>query len=225
MIATIHQPQYLPYLGFFHKVRHSDLLVMLDDVQFSKSDVQNRNKIKTRDGWQWITVPVLQRLGQLISEVEIDPRTPWQRKHWNALSASYGRAPHFRALGPALKDRLDQDWTKLGELNVELTRWAMESLGIVRPMVFSSSLDVEGTQTERLVNICRAVGADAYLSGPGGRSYLELPLFEAAGIDVLWQEFTHPVYEQVQPEAGFIPNLSVVDALFACGPGVVSLLE
>ncbi|MEO0049645.1 MAG: WbqC family protein, partial [candidate division WOR-3 bacterium] len=103
--------------------------------------------------------------------------------------------------------------------------WVMSVLDLKVPIIYSSSLKVEGTSTERLVNICRAVGADKYLSGPGGRNYMDLSLFEQEGIKVVWQEFTHPVYEQVFPQVGFLPNLSIVDVLFCCGPETRKFLE
>src|SRR5829696_3796305 len=96
--VAIHQPQYLPYLGFFHKLYHCDLFVALDNVQFQKNGVQNRNKIKTSQGWQWLTVPVLHDFGQLIQAVQISPNVPWQRKHWSTLVSNYGRAPFFQPL-------------------------------------------------------------------------------------------------------------------------------
>ena len=224
-IVAIHQPQYLPYLGFFHKLLHCDVFVTLDNVQFQKNGLQNRNKLKTSQGWQWLTVPVLHRSGQLINEVRINPKVPWQRKHWNALVSNYSPAPYFDVYGPGLKRLIDREWSSLCELNMVLIRWAMNALGIETPILYSSALGVEGNRTELLVNICKAVGAQCYLSGPGGRRYMELTAFEAAGITVIWQEFTSPAYDQVFPDVGFVPDLSVVDALFNCGPETIEFLR
>src|SRR5690349_2055934 len=109
-VLSIHQPQYLPYLGFFHKLRHSDLFVALDSVQFQKNGLQNRNKIKTKDGWQWLTVPTQASLGQTIREVKIDRKAPWQRKHLGALQSSYARAPHYRQYALSFATCLEQEW-------------------------------------------------------------------------------------------------------------------
>lgn len=218
-IVAIHQPQYMPYLGFFHKITHCDVFVALDNVQFQKNGLQNRNKIRKPQGWQWLTVPVLHSFGQMISEVRLETRVPWSRKHWNTLLMNYSKAPFFDQYSDSLKALLlDQPHDRLCALNMTLVRWAMERLDCHTPIVPASSLDIPGTQTEMLINICRATQADAYLSGPGGRRYMDLAAFEAAGIAVMWQEFTSPVY--VQPFAGseFVPDLSVVDALFCCGP-------
>lgn len=224
-IAAIHQPQYLPYLGFFHKLLHCDVFVALDNVQFQKNGLQNRNKIKNAQGWQWLTVPVSHDFGQLINQVRPSPQIPWQRKHWNALCFNYSRAACFDTYGPVLEDLLSQDWNSLCALNMALTRWVAKALGIETPIVYSSALAVEGDKTDLLVRICQALKADAYLSGPGGKRYMDLAAFEVAGIDVLWQQFTPPVYEQLFPDVGFIPNLSVVDALLNCGPETREFLQ
>lgn len=224
-VVGIHQPQYLPYLGFFHKIFHSDIFVILDSVQFQKNGHQNRNRIKTSQGWQWLTVPVLHRFGQRIHEVSVNPKVRWGRKHWHALTTNYSRAPYLRVYGPGLKEILEGDWTSLCQLDVALIRWAMQALEVKTPLVHSSELGVDGTRTELLINICRAVGADGYLSGPGGRRYMDLAAFEAAGITVLWQDFTLPVYDQMFPAVGFVPNLSIVDTLFCCGPATSKFLR
>jgi hypothetical protein len=221
MRVAIHQPQYLSYLGFFHKLAHCDLFIALDIVQFQKNGLQNRNKIKTAQGWQWLTVPVLHNFGQTIRQVQINPDIPWARKHWNALVTSYKQTPYFQTLAPGLQMSYELSGTLLCEVNMQTTAWAMAALGIETPVRRASELDVPGAQTELLVNLCRACGATTYLSGPGGRRYMDLNLFERAGINVEFQEFVSPTYPQVFPGLGFIPDLSVVDALFSCGSAAV----
>jgi hypothetical protein len=218
VIVAIHQPQFLPYLGFFHKVAHSDHYVVLDDVQFMERGFQHRNKIKMQTGSQWLTVPVLQQWGQRTDAVKIDPTSHWRRKHWAALQANYSRAPHFGELAPTLKPILCEGTHEdLLSLDMDLLRWAMECLQIDVPITLSSTLSTPGASTERLVGICSALGAEVYLSGPGGRLYMEMELFERAGIEVRFDEFKASEYPQLFPKHGFIPNLSVVDALFNCG--------
>lgn len=215
--VAIHQPQYLPYLGFFHKLNHCDVLVVLDNVEFPNRGVQNRNKIKTKDGWQWLTVPVIQKRGQLIQDVKIENSIPWQARHRKALVTNYSRAPYFIHYADELQTLLTNPVTDLVTLDMILVGWAMRALGIQKPIFYASQLDAPGKQTEHLIQLCRAVQADCYLSGQGGRNYMDLNAFDAAGIRVQWQSFTPPEYPQVFPAVGFIPNLSVVDALFACG--------
>jgi hypothetical protein len=233
-VAAIHQPQYLPYLGFFHKVNQANVFVVMDDVQFQRRGVQHRNRIKTPSGPRWITVPVLRsarpqgsdgRSEQVTNDVLIDRNDAWQRRHLTALRLSYARSPFFERYWDPLEDLLDRPWERLVDLNNATTRWSMDAMGIATPSLLMSSLDVEGAASELLVNICSAIGADRYISGPGGKRYIDQDLFEAAGIEVLWQEFESPQYIQPFPQAGFAPDLSVVDALFSCGPDVKAFLE
>lgn len=215
MICSIHQPQYLPYLGFFDKMKHSDIFVFLDDCQFKKNEWQNRNRIRTKDGWQWITVPVNYRFGEEIREIKINNNTNWKRKHLQALQTNYGRAPYFKQHIGFLKETYQRDWEFLVDINLHFISYLMEAVGIKTETILSSQLDVKTTGTGRLIDITKKVGADAYLSGPGGREYLEMGEFKEAGIKLVFQEFKHLEYNQ-QFE-GFISNLSAVDFLFNCG--------
>lgn len=218
MILAIHQPQFLPYLGFFDKVAKSDALVILDDVQFLERGHQHRNEIKMQTGKQWLTVPVIQNRGQLIRDVKIDSSSNWRRKHWAALESNYRPSPFWKELSGGLKQiLLEGKQTTLLDLDMDLLRWAMELLGVQRPMKLSSELPVEGTRTERLVSICKLMGADVYLSGQGGKEYMDLELFAAANVEVRFQEYAAREYPQLFMQHGFIANLAVVDALFNRG--------
>jgi hypothetical protein len=214
---AIHQPQYLPYLAFFHKIAHCDIFVVLDNVQFQKNGLQNRNKIKNSTGWQWLTVPVLHKRKQKIKATSINNKSNWPRKHWQAIRTSYGRTPHFDWCKAELEPIYQQDWDCLAPLNMALTRIVCDLLGIKTPIIDASSLPLQGKATDLLINICRTLGANKYLSGPGGRQYMDLEKFQRAGIDIKWQEFKFPVYKQPFPALDFIPNLSVVDTLCSCG--------
>lgn len=219
-IAVIHQPQYLPYLGFFHKLNQGDIFVVMDSVQFMRRGIQHRNKIKTNKGEQWLTVPVFHqspREEEYIKEVQIDSEIPWARKHWNTLLTNYSPAPYFDNYAFELQQLLEQEWHYLCELDMVLIQWIMEVLGIKKQIVYLSKLAVDGTKSDLLIEVCKAVGADTYLSGSGGKGYMDLSLFEAAGINVIWQEFNSPSYNQLFPEVGFLPNLSILDTLFSCG--------
>ncbi len=224
--VSIHQPQYLPYLGFFHKIAHSDIFVVLDDVQYQRRGVQNRNKIKTGSGWQWLTVPIFYHSGQqMIQDVLINNMSNWKRDHWKALVFNYSPTPFFRKYSDKLQAVLEQDYKTLSQLNMALTETILDFLEISIPIFYSSQLETVGNKTQRLVSICQAVGADCYLSGPGGRKYMDLDLFARTDITVQWQQFAPPVYEQHFPEVGFIPNLSIVDVLFNCGPATNQFLQ
>jgi hypothetical protein len=225
MIVAVQQPQFLPYLGFFHKVRQADVLVILDDVQFQKHGFQNRNLIKTNTGSQWLTVPIVHHFGQKILEVAIARTTNWRKKHWSALQTNYAPAAFFKQLAPQLEPLLvGRDDDTLLAVDMELMRWAMATLGITTSIRMSSELGVGGDANERLVEICRAVAADTYISGPGGRAYMDLALFGRAGVAVTFQDYAPREYAQLFPKHGFLPNLAVVDALLNLGPDARALI-
>jgi hypothetical protein len=220
VIVSINQPAYLPWLGYFHRIAVSDVHVVLDHVQFEKNSFTNRNKIRTKEGWCWLTVPVTTKglFGQLrIDRLECaDDDGRWQRKHWAALRMNYGRASHFGRYAAFLEDAYSKPWARMNALLRALTQHLCEALEIRRPILFSSDLRVGGVKDELVLNICRAVEATTYLSGPLGRKYLREDQFRAAGIEVVYHDYRHPIYRQVFP--GFEPSMSAVDLLFNCGP-------
>lgn len=225
MKVAIHQPQYLPWLGYFDKMDQADCFVILDHVQFKKNEWQNRNRIKTASGWQWLTVPVLHRFPQRISEVRINETAPWSRKHLQALVLNYATAPSFDAHRAFFEEAYAREWKLFIDLALTTLAYLVEALGIQTKLVLASSLALperEGA-TDRLVSICQALGADSYLSGTGGRGYLDLGRFVEAGIQVWFQAFQCPPYPQ---EFGaFEPNLSIVDLLFNCGSQSLQVLR
>lgn len=225
MRVAIHQPQYLPWVGFFDKIDQVDCFVLLDDVQFKKNEWQNRNRIKTAAGWQWLTVPVLHRSSQRISEVKINPTVPWERKHMQALISNYTSAPFFELHRPFFEDLYGRAWSALLDLNMATITYLVEALGIQTKLVMASSLPLqpELEATDRLVAICQGLEADTYLSGAGGRGYLEISRFEDAGIGVLFQNFQTRPYPQCF--GLFISDLSIVDLLFNCDGDSLHILR
>jgi len=221
MIVAIHQPHYLPWLGYFAKMDQANAFVLLDNVQFKKQEWQNRNKIKTSQGWQWLTVPVLQRFPQMLVEVQINQRVRWQHKHWQALCSHYGRAPYFRCYETGFAEVLAQPWERLVDLNVRMITVLRDALGIRTPLLLASQLTDDPDPGGRLVAICQAVGARTYLAGPDGKQYMEMTRFAAHGIRVREQRFHHPVY--TQQFGAFLPAMAAVDLLFNMGPA--SLLQ
>jgi hypothetical protein len=221
--VAIHQPQYLPWLGYFDKLDSADVFIFLDTVQFKKHEWQNRNRIRTGDGWQWLTVPIIDRFPERIDRVEINGKTDWRRKQCQALRLHYGRAPFWDPLGSELVALLERSWPRLGELNVAVTDLLCRYLGIETPRVLASRLSAREDPTDRLIDLCRAVGGTVYLAGQGGPSYMDVGRFVAAGITVQVQGYTHPQYPQrYQP---FVSHLAVVDLLFNCGPESLPILR
>ena len=217
MIIAIHQPQYLPWLGYFDKFEKADIFCYLDNVQFKKNEWQNRNRIKSAQGWQWITVPVQYRFPQIINTVEINNAVDWKRKHLQAIITNYSKAPFFKEYIGLFEETYSKEWEYLSQLNVYLIEKIREILALNRTQtVLASDLNLSEDPTDRLIDICNTLGGDTYLSGKDGAKYMELERFNERGIKVIFQDFTHPVYSQLFGE--FQSNLSIVDLLFNCGP-------
>ena len=231
MIVAIHQPHYLPWLGYLDRMLRADVFVVFDHVQFERRNYQNRTQVRLDDQAHWLTVPVVQRsqqeriIDKLIDQPEVDGARWWGPNHFATLRHAYRRARFFDMYAPDLRQILERRWTRLVDLNQVLLDWLRDALDIRTPLVKSSELDVTGQKSQLLIDLCRAVGGDTYLAGMGGsRRYLELPAFEQAGVKVQWQAFAHPNYPQCG-DGPFIPGLSAVDLLFNCGPHSAAILR
>lgn len=213
--VAIHQPQYLPWLGYLDKLDRSDVFVLLDTVQFKKNEWQNRNRIRTAQGWQYLTVPVLHEFPRRLDQVRINNQADWRRKHLQALETHYGKAPFYGRYAPVFRDLLARDWERLSLLNETVLSVLAEAFGMTTKIVKASQFETREEQTGRLVDLCKALGADCYLAGAGGRGYMNLEEFHTAGIAVEFQDFVGPEYAQAYRP--FIAGLSAVDLLFNCG--------
>ncbi len=216
MKIGIHQPNYLPYLGFFDKMQNSDIFVIYDDAQFNKEDFQHRNKIRIFSGWKWLTVPVEKKIAP-INEIKINneimrKRYYWFEEHINIINENYNKAPYHKLYIKELEKIYMEKHYKLLDLNCELIKFLMKSFNINTKIIFSSELGIDLRSSEKLVNIVDALNGDIYLSGPMGRNYLDISLFEKKGIKVEFQYFKHPIYRQQFP--GYESNMSAIDALF-----------
>ena len=223
MVVAVHQPHYLPWLGYFDKMDRADVFVVLDTVQFEKNGWQNRNKIKTARGWQWLTVPVVHRFGQRLDEVSIAHQPEWRKKHWTALRTNYGKAPYFGSHSSFFADVYQRQWERLVDLNLYLISYLTEALGIQAKIEQASTMNLSEQPSQRLVDICQALGAEAYMAGIGGKRYMDLSRFEQVGVRVGFQAFEHPVYRQLF--GGFEPNMAVVDLLFNHGPASLEIIR
>jgi hypothetical protein len=218
MIIAIHQPNFLPWLGFFHKMSLADVFILLDNVPFTKNSYQNRVKIKSAQGEQWLTVPVLTkgRFGQLTREVPINNTTRWQRVHLAALRTNYQRAPYYQEVLAWLEPWYREAPAHLATFNQALIEAMLDQLELSTRLVVASSLNSEGSGPELLLNLVQAVEGNVYLSGPSGRDYLDMSIFRRAGVNVQFQQFHHPAYPQLYGE--FIAGLSIIDLLMNVGP-------
>jgi hypothetical protein len=220
VLVAIHQPHYLPWLGYLHRMAQADLFIVLDHVQFERGNYQNRTPVRVNGAAHWLTVPVVQRSQkERIVDKTIDTSQDWAATHFETLRRAYGAA----ATAP-LRSIYETPWQRLVELDAAMLDFLRAAFGIRTPLVNSTQLDVDGAKSELVLNLCKAVGADALLVGLGGsRAYLDRAAFARAGVELVLQEFHHPFYPQRGP-APFIAGLSAADLLFNCGPGSRSVL-
>lgn len=216
--VVIHQPDFLPHLGFFHRFLGADLYIALDHVQFvngTSKSWTHRDKIKTPRGIQWLTVSVRKApRDTAINAIELSD-TDWRAQNLNLIRENYRKAPYFDQIFAEIETLYVLPCTKLVQITAASIDMLLRLFDITIPRVESSSLQPAGHKNELLVNLLRKVGATHYLSGVGARDYFESAPFSAAGIEVVWQNFKHPVYPQLYGE--FIPYLSSIDLLFNCG--------
>lgn len=218
------QPGYLPWLGFFDQMQRSDVFIYYDDVQFDKHGWRNRNRIKTPHGPLWLTVPVRHTGAQtLIIDATIDRATAWARTHLRSIRQYYAKAPFLDRYLPELEELLERPWSHIAPLDMAAAALMARWLKIDRPILRSSELGVGGGQSDRLLNLCRYVGADVYLSGSAAKDYLDVELFTNANVQVEWQDYRHPMYPQQHGE--FLPYMSALDLLFNCGDESASILK
>ncbi|MEW6065190.1 hypothetical protein P378_10915 [Desulforamulus profundi] len=218
MIISGHQPNYLPWLGYFHKMISCDLFVILDDVVHSRSEITNKNKIKGPEGARLLSVPRNRSDKHcLIKDVTIAKDSMWHKNHWGSLHTCYVRSPYWKKYEELFLSIYSNPGEKLAQLNLRLIHVMREVLEIKTPLVLSSEISgITGSKGTRIINICKYFNADIYLSGTGARAYNDEMDFERNNIRLVYQEFEHPVYPQLW--GNFIPGLSAVDLIFNCGP-------
>jgi hypothetical protein len=226
-LVAIHQPNFLPWLGYFEKIARADVFVFLDDAQQQKKGGSYTNRVQMLVGGKatWMTVPIDRSYHGVreIREIEIDESRPWRKKLLRSIEQSYGRAPHFEQVMPLVRELVERKDPNLAAYNEVGVRRLCETIGIGAEFALGSDHPSKARATERLVELTRAVGGTAYLSGGGASGYQEEGVFEAAGLELRMQEFRHPRYEQLADE--FVEGLSVVDALMSRGfAGVRELL-
>jgi hypothetical protein len=225
MKVAIHQPNYLPYLGFFHKLSLVDTFVIMDDTQYDKK-FTNRNKIKVPGNWIWLTVPINKKHKFVANKiVEINNEENWQSDHFEKINHSYSNSEFFKKNYKTFFEKIySKKWDHLFTLNYELIIQLIDWLDIKIEVIKESELNINGNSTDRLVNISKKIGAETYVSGIGGKEYMNKKMFETNNIKIEYQNFKCPIYKQVF-NSEFIPNLSIIDLLFNIGPKSLSKLK
>lgn len=218
-IVVIHQPDFMPYLGFFDRLNKADIYVVLDNVQFVRWSARswtNRDKIKTKSGEKWITVGTKKMpRGTMINQILLSEDNDWRTENLNLLRENYRKSPYFDEIMPYLLKLYDFKGKRMIDFNLESIKMLIELFDIHTEIVIASDLDPVGKNNTLVIDILQKMNCIKYLSGVGARDYYEPELYEKAGIEVIWQEFEHPVYPQQYD--GFIPYLSSIDLLFNCG--------
>jgi hypothetical protein len=200
--------------------------VVLDNVQFEKNSFINRNKLRTKAGWCWLTVPVKTsgRFGNLlIKDVEIANEKRWAGKHWNTIRLNYAKTPFFAEHASFFEATFAREWTSLTGLLRHVTEYLLDAFGITTTCCLASDLKVRGKKDELVLNICHELGATVYLSGPLGKDYLNEDLFQAHGISIKYHDYHHPIYAQAC--AGFEPYMGAFDLLFNAGPASLGIIR
>ena len=212
---SIHQPDFIPYFGFFNKISKSDTFVIMDNVQLSRSGWTHRDQIKTKKGVEWITIPIKKiKEKQLIKDVKIDEQKNWRKKHLNVIYENYKNSKYFDECY-SIKTIYDNKTNSLLEFNLFAIKLLFKKLDIKPEIVFLSELNVSGNKSQLLINILNKLGVKNYISGIGAKDFLNLPEFKKKGLEVNYNEFVHPVYKQLY--GNFICNLSIIDILLNCG--------
>jgi len=224
MIVSVHQPQYLPWLGYFDKIDRADIFVLLDNVQFKKNEWQNRNKIKTANGWQWLTVPVMYKFPELINEVGINNKDKWRHRQRQAIMSNYKKAPFWSLLEEFFEEIFSSEWQYISQLNIYVVKRLTNLLGITTPMYVASELgEFPEEPDERLIALTKHFDADVYLAGGGGKGYMDMGKYSQNGIEVIFQEYEHPAYDQLFGD--FEPFMSVVDLIYNHGEKSLEILR
>ena len=216
--AVIHQPDFLPYLGFFHRLLYADVFVLLDSIQFvhSNNGWTHRDKIKTPQGQKWVSLSLKKApRNTAIREIFLSNTVDWRTANLNLLRANYSKAPFFKEIFHYLEEIYALKYERMMDFNVKSIEILLDLFDIKVQMVLASDLDAQGKKNDLLVDILKKISANCYLSGVGARNYFDPVPYNESGIEVTWQNFTHPVYPQLHGE--FVSYLSSIDLLFNCG--------
>lgn len=213
--VSIHQPAYIPWLGYFYKIASADVFVFLDDVQYCNDTFQNYNEIKTPNGKFRLRCPIVHHFGDMLNNIRTRDELKWKDKHLKTIQANYARSKNFHVFYPKLMEVLLRQYESLSEMNIDIVKLIAKELGIDTPMIKSSELNVNTFKQERIIDIVTSLGGDVYMSGNGARGYQQEENFTQKGISLKYLQYKPVVYNQLFGD--FIPNLSAIDYIFNVG--------
>lgn len=217
MIVSIHQPNFIPWVGYFSKINQSNIFVILDNVQFEKNGFTNRNKIKNSQNTIWLTIPVnlSNYLSTKIKDIRIANIRNWKEKNLSTVKMNYAKAPFFNEIFELYENILNKDFQYLIDLNVELILTIINYLNIEINVKYASNISNNLNSTELLLDICKKSNATEYLIGAGGNKYMDKSIFEINNIKL--SQYNLKGFKYPQLWGDFVPNLSILDLLFNCG--------
>lgn len=224
MILTAHQPVYLPWIGLFHKIWLADTFVLFDKVQYLPKEWMNRNYIKTESGRLLLTVPVLKKgfLNSTVDSLKINNNLDWKRKHFKSIQLAYKKSKYYRDYIEVVENIYNKDWVYLSDLNSHIIKIFLDILNIKVKFLKASDFNFEGKKSNLVLDMCKKLGAKKYIFGSQGKNYAEKEIFSKSNIDIYFQSYNHPIYNQTQ--GSFISNLSIIDLIFNCGANSLEVL-
>lgn len=217
MIVSIHQPDYISYLGYFYKISKSDIFVFLDDAQFSNDNMHHWNRIKTPQGECRLKIPVEQHLGDAINAVRTKDELKWKQKHLKTIEMNYAKSRFFHEIYPEFQELLLKDYKSLADMNIKINTWIARKFGFKTKFLKSSDMPIESVREERVIDIVKALDGDVYISGHGAKAYQVEEHFTERGVELVYTDYTPIEYEQLWPKVGFLPYMSVLDYIFNHG--------
>lgn len=217
MIVSIHQPDYISYLGYFYKISKSDVFVFLDDAQFSNDNMHHWNRIKTPQGECRLKIPVEQHLGDAINRVRTKDELGWKDKHLKTIEMNYKKAPYFNELFPQFEKLLLAEYPGISELNIAINTWIARGFGFKADFYKSSDIDISTVREERVIDLVKHFNGDVYISGHGAKAYQVDEHFTERGVKLVYTDYKPIEYKQLWPKAGFLPYMSTLDYIFNCG--------
>ncbi|MBQ8538703.1 MAG: WbqC family protein [Ruminococcus sp.] len=217
MVVSIHQPDYISYLGYFYKISKSDVFVYLDDAQFSNDNMHHWNRIKTPQGECRLKIPVQQHMGDAINRVRTKDELKWKDKHLKTIEMNYKKATFFDDIFPQFQQILMQNYNSLADMNIAINNWIIDGFGFKVKIVKSSELNLNSVKEERVIDIVKLMGGNVYISGHGAKAYQVEKHFTDREIELVYTEYQPIEYKQCWPKVGFLPYMSVIDYLFNYG--------
>jgi hypothetical protein len=225
-IVTMHQPNYLPWIGLFSKIKQADCFVVMDTFQYTKDGVINRNKIRTNTGSGYLTIPISKEFARAkINEVTLPSDRKWQEIHWQSIYRNYVKTEYFKYYADYFEGLYHTDFQYLWQINIEVIRYLLKYFGIEVEIIMASQLNQypDLKHTDMIIAVLKNIGENIYLSGPSGKDYIEFEKFRQNNVELKFTKFKHPIYKQRYP--GFEPGMSAIDLLFNMGPESARIIK